>query len=367
MGTPFLTQESPPDYQSPLPLHAAERSHIRPPATPPQHPERSRWLKFALRLSCTVLLFVFLLRSVSWTAVVQNILHLDTGLLLIGLVLGMFGVIVSAYQWQSLLDTEQIHWDLRRLVNLYLVGHAFNHFLPTGMGGDIVKAYYVGKESKNAAGSASAVLLSRGTGFIGMLAVSIPSVIIWHGIFSREIIWLFLLSSILLCAILGAAYGSVLLLPRFLKIHWLEHKMISSLLRVGQAIRGSLSHPRSMAIAVGYGLIFHLISALNYYAYATALHLQVPFAFYLVAIPFVSLIAFLPFAINGYGLRETAFVSIFATMHVPVTTALVLVLLADAQGLLLGALGGCIYLLMGARKKEISDSSLTLTSKELTA
>src|SRR5437764_3988158 len=91
-------------------------------------------LKFALRLTCTVVLFAVLLRSVSWPLLLVKLCEADAGLLLVGVVVGLSGVVVSAYQWQSLLSAEHIHIDLRRLVNLYLVGIAFNHFLPTGMG-----------------------------------------------------------------------------------------------------------------------------------------------------------------------------------------------------------------------------------------
>ncbi|GER86012.1 hypothetical protein KDW_01740 [Dictyobacter vulcani] len=49
------------------------------------------------------------------------------------MIIGLIGVMLSSYQWQSLLEGESIHIDLKRLINLYLVGIAFNHFLPTGM------------------------------------------------------------------------------------------------------------------------------------------------------------------------------------------------------------------------------------------
>src|SRR6266699_2820939 len=140
----------------------------------------SKQLKFGLRLACTIALFAILLHSVSWPLLLVKLREADAGLLLVGVVVGLSGVVVSAYQWQSLLSAEHIHIDLRRLINLYLVGIAFNHFLPTGMGGDVVKAYYVGKEGGSNVTSASAVLMSRVTGLFGMFIVSISALLIWH-------------------------------------------------------------------------------------------------------------------------------------------------------------------------------------------
>jgi uncharacterized protein (TIRG00374 family) len=309
------------------------------------------WLKFGLRMGCTLVLFFFLIRSISWSAFLHQIEHLDAGGLLIGLIVGMFGIIISSYQWQSLLDAERVHIDLRRLINLYLVGIAFNHFLPSGMGGDVVKAYYVGRDGQNTAGSASAVIMSRVTGFIGMMLVSSLALIIWPGDFSRKLIIAFVLSCIGMCVALVAVYIVVSVLPGRLAKRWTDKKLFATMITIGQTVHKSVRQPRSIGAAILFGVMFHVGAALNYYEYAQVLHVTIPFTFYLVAIPFVSLIAFLPISINGFGLRESAFVYIFSTVHVPAATSLLLALLMDVQVLLCGLIGGAIYLLMDERKK----------------
>lgn len=271
---------------------------------------------------------------------------------MIGMIVGVFGIIISSYQWQSLLDAEHIRMDLRRLVNLYLVGIAFNHFLPSGMGGDVAKAYYVGKEGKNTPGAASAVVMSRVTGFFGMLLVSVPTVLVWHTIFSQGITLSFLLSCLAMCAALGGALFLVTILPRLTHGRLAHLHVLNSVTRVGITVRKSIARPRAMSTAIIFGLLFHISAALNYYGYAVALHIHVPLTFFLVAIPFVSLIAFLPISINGFGLRESAFVFIFSTVHVPVATALLLALLVDIQGLFFGLIGGCIYFTQGERSTQ---------------
>ncbi|GHO85989.1 lysylphosphatidylglycerol synthase transmembrane domain-containing protein [Dictyobacter formicarum] len=174
----------------------------------PNRPQRQRfkWLKFGLRLSCALILLAFLFKSVSWPIVLQKLQHLDDGEVVIGLIVGLIGVILSSYQWQSLLDGEGIHIDLRRLINLYMIGISFNHFLPTGMGGDVVKAYYVGKEGHNTAGSVSAVIMSRVTGFAGMLIVSIPMLIICHQAFAPWVVETFVLASLGMCSGLAIVF-----------------------------------------------------------------------------------------------------------------------------------------------------------------
>jgi len=310
------------------------------------------WLKLGLRLGCTIALLAFLSKSVSWPTLLQKLPHLDDRELLVGIAIGLLGVVISAYQWQHLLIAEYIGIKLRRLVNLYLVGIAFNHFLPTGMGGDMVKAYYVGKEGKNTIGATSAVVMSRVTGFIGMLLISMPAVFIWHNVFSHNLIITFLLACLAMCGALTGVFCGVTLLPRLLKGKWTKNKIAMLILGLGNSMCASFKQPRTLCIAIALGMLFHISAALNYYAYAMILHIQVPFVFYLVAIPFVSLIAFLPISVNGFGLRETAFIYIFTTMHISPTMSFLLAFLMDLQTLLFGVVGGCIYLYMGIKKGE---------------
>src|SRR5579859_4203187 len=167
---------------------------------------QNTWLKFGLRLGCTVLLFFVLFssiaKSISLSSLLSKLSTLDSGMLLISIIVGLFCIIISAYQWQCLLEGEGIHIDLRKLVNLYLVGLAFNHFFPTGMGGDVVKAYYTGKEGQNVAGSASAVIMSRVTGFIGMMFVALLAIILWRTLFAFSLIAFFLLACLVICTAL---------------------------------------------------------------------------------------------------------------------------------------------------------------------
>ena len=366
MKVPFSTQEMP-SLQVPLEQNvpqSRERSRER----TEQGKSLKKWLLFSLRLGFSVLLLVILMRSVSWSALLKKIHDFDDGEVLITLFIGMSGVVISAYQWQVLLDAERIRIDLRRLVNLYLVGIAFNHFLPTGMGGDVVKAYYSGKEHGNIAGAASAAVMARVTGFLGMVLLSFPAMVIWHSIFPRTVVTTYLLGCGALCAALVVAYVLVTFLSRLVPVSWNRWRILASVFKMGRALQLSLKRPRSVLVAVLFGVLFHLSACLNYYSFGLMLHLSVPFVFYLVAVPFVALVAFLPLSINGFGLREGAFVFILSTIHVPVTTALLLALLVDVQMLLFGGLGGIMYLLMGkVPSMERSQVPVIVPSEEVPA
>jgi glycosyltransferase 2 family protein len=319
-------------------------------------------LGMVVRAIVTVLLFVFLLRSMNWSALVPTITHIRHSYLLLGLSAGVLCLLFSCYGWRSMVLAENIQADLAQLMNLYLVGISFSHFLPTNMGGDAVKVYFMGRDSGNIPGAASAVLMSRITSFVGMLLIALPALAILHAQFPDQIIIGLLLLSVLLIAAIFAAVLSAIFLPRlssrFLEGRWTHNpvsvKLLSvfvKFLEVGEALSSALRRPRAMFAAIFFGMLFWVASLLNYYGYAIALGLHVPLTFYVIAIPFASIIAALPISINGFGVREGAFVYLFSTIHVPPTTSLSLALLTDTQMLFFGLIGGGIYFTMSGKKR----------------
>ncbi len=312
---------------------------------------RKKWVKFAVRTSVTSLLFAFLLKSVSWSTLFTTLAHAQHTWLLMGLAVGVLCIVFSSYEWHNLVLAEGIPIDLARLINLYLVGIAFSHFLPSSMGGDVAKAFYVGRDSGNMAGATSSVMLSRITGFLGMLLIALPSLLIWHSWFTSGVIVGFLLLSLLLIVLISGTMIISVCLPkassRLLKSRWIPKYAAITAVEVGQTLSIAVRKPRSLTIAILFGILFWIASFLNYYGYAVALGMHIPLPFYMIAISFSSLAAFLPISINGFGVREGALVYVFSTIHVPSSTSLLLAFLMDTQVLLFGVIGGCIYLTMG--------------------
>ncbi|HLZ56613.1 MAG TPA: lysylphosphatidylglycerol synthase transmembrane domain-containing protein [Ktedonosporobacter sp.] len=323
-------------------------------------PSKKNWLSFALRAAVTILIFFFLLKGMNWGQLLGALEGASKTVLLIGLFAGILCVFFSAWGWRSAIQAENINADLSRLIALYLVGLGFSHFLPTSMGGDAVKAYYVGRDSGNMAGAASSALTSRITSFIGMLVIAIPGVFVFYKYVTRQVMIEFGLLSVLLLSAIAGALLLATFLPKisdkFLPAKLAKNKLLGKVLEVGTAMTLAARKPRAMLPAMFFGMLFWIASFINYYEYAYALGIKVPLPFYVIAIPFVSIITALPISIGGFGVREGTFVWLFTQiplsgMHVPPGSALLLSLVMDAQVLFFGLIGGMIYFTMPKKEK----------------
>src|SRR3989475_11177018 len=81
--------------------------------------------------------------------------------------------IAAAFRWHVLLKVQGIHLSFLRLSGLFLIGMFYNQFLPGGTGGDIMKSYYLLKETPDKkAGALLAVVFDRFIGLVALVAIT---------------------------------------------------------------------------------------------------------------------------------------------------------------------------------------------------
>jgi uncharacterized protein (TIRG00374 family) len=303
----------------------------------------------SLRIAFSAALFVIIFKAVSWQSVLSTLRQANPTVALLGFVVGMCGVAVSCLQWQSLLTADGIFIRFLRLVKFYLIGIAFNHFLPTSMGGDAVKALYVGRDSHNPAAAASAVVMTRITGFLGMILIAIPGILLLPGTHYRVAL-VFALFTVLVGGMITAVFYAATSMDRLERSRFGGNFIVKKAIKFARALRAS-SRPRTVWAATALGTYFWITGCLNYATFGVALGLSVPLYFYFIAIPLSSLVTFLPISLGGYGVREGALTFAFTSMGVAAPTALALALLVDVQTLFFAVLGGILYLPMTRRER----------------
>src|SRR5213592_676667 len=188
--------------------------------------------------------------------------------------------IAAAFRWHVLLKVQKIHLSLPRLWGLFLIGMFYNQFLPGGTGGDIIKSYYLHKETPDKkAGALLAVVFDRFIGLVALVAITGTLIGLRYDFLSqttetRNLLWLLLV-------LLGAsilALLSTFVISGFNLFHSLPEKFPGrdKLIEISAAYHLYAHHWRATLLAFGASLIAHLATFGTFFCAAYALGAAVP-------------------------------------------------------------------------------------------
>ena len=216
--------------------------------------------------------------------------------------------ISAAIRWHVLLKVQKIHLTLPRLSGLFLIGMFYNQFLPGGTGGDIIKSYFLLKETPDKkAGALLAVVFDRLIGLVALVAITGTLIALRYDFLSqttetRQLLWflLFLLGSSILFLL------STFVISGFNLFHWLPEKFPGreKLIEISAAYHLYAHHWRATLVAFSVSIVAHLATFATFLCAAYALGAAVPLLDFFAVMPVERTISALPISFAGIGLRE---------------------------------------------------------------
>ncbi len=252
----------------------------------------------------------------------------------------------SIIRWRAILEQFDIRTPLGKLSQICMIGYFFNMFLPSAIGGDFFRAYYLAKrEDRGMSTTLTSTLVDRVSGLSALLVIGCVSVLVYPirvrgqslaplllllmGIFAVGIVTLFHPGSHRLMSRLLHRFGLSRLEERFELVY-----------RGLTQLRGSLS---TIVIMVVASLAVQLAVIVSMWLAALSIGIAAPFHLFLIFIPLVNLSVALPVTINGMGLREAVYYLLFSQVGVPVETAVTLSILNMVVMSMTAILGGVVY------------------------
>ena len=227
-------------------------------------------------------------------------------------ILGILAYVVvevaAAFRWHVLLKVQGIHLNFLRLSGLFLIGMFYNQFLPGGTGGDIMKSYYLLKETPDKkAGALLAVVFDRFIGLVALVAITGMLIGLRYDFLSqttetRNLLWLLLF----LLGVSILALVSTFVISGFNLFHWLPEKFSGreKLIEISAAYHLYAHHWRATLVAFGASIVAHLATFATFLCAAYALGAAVPLVNFFAIMPVERTISALPISFAGIGLRE---------------------------------------------------------------
>ena len=221
----------------------------------------------------------------------------------------------AALRWRVLLDVQGIVLGWTRLFALVMIGLFFNFFIPGGTGGDMVKVFYLLKETPGQRSNALlSVVVDRLIGLLSLILLAVGFVAAyWSWLTSTPATARYVWIVFLLLGLCSAALIFSIVVTAFGWVHRLPAKMPGrdrlAELALGYGIFGRAW--RSSLCSLGYSILVHLGYFLTYFcaakAYASG-DTRVPTLgeFFAIA-PVVDTIVAMPISLGGIGVREGLF------------------------------------------------------------
>jgi uncharacterized membrane protein YbhN (UPF0104 family) len=304
-------------------------------------------LRGIIQITISTALLALILRQVHWVEVWAALRRIDLAWLAVAWGLFLVGVVVRAARWQILLDALGVQRPLHELTTWYFVGSFFNVILPTGFGGDAVRAVELSQDTGRPGPVVNSVIVDRYLGIMVLLPMGLAASLLRPGTASGGIF-----------AFTAALFFGGLLAAWLLRRTWWANLARRDDL-VGRAVRILRLPPLAEAVApydrrtiargLAASLVFNLLQIGWNVAIGWGLGLRLPLAVYFALVPLTAVALLLP-AFGGLGVRELSYVGLFGSVGVPQAIALALSLGVYIITVATGLIGGVLYLTQGLRR-----------------
>jgi glycosyltransferase 2 family protein len=298
-----------------------------------------------IRIAVSVILLAVIGWRMDWGDVADKFAHLRVDLWLGSVLVLILAQVISARRWQLFARELRFERSLAQYCAYYLIGMYFNLSLPTSVGGDVVRVWYLNGKSGRKWAALASVFLERLNGLLVLVAMACLGVLITP----VELPWWIAVSvwSLAGIAVLGMVTMPIARRWTFLPAH--RQQQLHAFVDLAQV-------PRLIASATGLSIIVQGLGVLSLWLIGMSLGLDIPAAYYCVLGPMVSLLTLLPISFNGMGLRELGTIVFLAPIGHDANTATTLAFLWFAGGAAVSLLGGLVYL-FGAYPKADLDSN----------
>ncbi len=273
----------------------------------------------------------------------------SANLVLLGLAFGLLfvGYIISAFRWRTLIRAQGGNVPILYLIRSFMVAVFFNNFLPSTVGGDIVRMYDSWRVGGSKSDAVAVVLVDRFLGVLVLLCFALIALTLDQGIVGQ----IPLIGWWVTAGIGGAALLAWLALNiPAARIDTLATnsgglaKIIASALT---KILGSFQVYRSASSAILRAFVLSVLLQINVVVHfvliARGVGIMVPVESMFLIVPVAIFVMMLPLSINAIGVREAIFVFFFSLYGVPDFQALALAWISYGFTLTHGVLGGIVF------------------------
>ena len=294
-----------------------------------------------LKVIVSLGLITFFINQVDFKAIVNILKNVDITMIIYAMILLTIQVFIATTRWQFVLKCQKIMLGYKNTLQILWSGLFFNQAMPSSVGGDVIRGYYLKKQGMTLGRATLGVLMDRLFGMVGLALLVVASLPLLFDLIN---------DSIARSGVLFIAFGiSLALLFIFftdkLPGNFSHLKVIRGFYSLSQDGRHCISKNYNGVIIIIISILIHLISVVTVMTMAIGLGINVEWSGFLLIIPLVTLMMVVPISIAGWGVREGVMVVGFGYLGVAPEAALALSILYGLLMLVVALPGGIVWIL----------------------
>jgi hypothetical protein len=263
------------------------------------------------------------------------------------LVLYFLMVLTSAWRWNLLLRAQHIELPYSFLVNSFLVAIFFNNFMPSNIGGDVIRIADTAKPAGSKTLATTVVLIDRGIGLLGLALMAAVGATLMHrmavGPVGPTMLWAGFGAGTIIAtpALLMPETATKLLQPlRVFHQEWVDERIG----KLTYALTRFKETPAALGGTFLGAVMVQAIMVLFYMTIARSMHIPIGFAELAVIVPVSFIVQMIPVSVNGFGVREATFTFYFTRLNLSPESALLVSFVGAAAIMVFSLSGGVTYL-----------------------
>ncbi len=256
-----------------------------------------------------------------------------------------------SHRLQIIWKSQGIGLSYWRTVQISYAGLFFNFFLPSAVGGDLIKIFYASRKGHDKVAATASVMMDRLLGFLIIIGMGVTAIMLQRGTIHDPFIY----GSLGIFAFVILAFSLLFFSRRInLRFRFLSRFLPSErILEIFKRIFRAFYQYRDKLPLLGYGLLVSLmiqcLIVLMYFFIGESLSVDLNPNIFFMIVPVTSIISMAP-SMGGLGVREAGTVYLFS-QYMPSERAVALTVLFDFVIYSFGLVGGLVFAFMDQGKK----------------
>jgi len=301
-------------------------------------------LSFTLRFGLSIGLLMYVFSKIDLAQTAEVLKSTDPLYIIFAAIAFLTVNGILLFRWFIFIRALDLSATTKNVILHYFYGLFGNLFLPTAIGGDLLKAFGLCKSSTQKPRVIASILIDRLSGFASIAIVAICAFVLGYKYVNDNS----LIIPIVLMAAGSVTIAAILLnetvyslfcrvfnrWPRFKKSLMTMHYDIALLKESHKSKEGGK--------AILISCVSQMVFAFSYYLVAKALHQDIAIVYFFIFIPIICVISSFP-SIGGLGVREVGAVYLFGKIGISSGIAVSLTLINFLFMVAVGLVGGVLY------------------------